>query len=321
MKLHKNKSWILWIGLIILLVRCQNKDKDGKVLDTPTSGEITIAADESLLPIVDAEIKAFEAIYKNARINVVYGAETASFKKLLQDSVRLAIVSRPMIAEELSILEKQRIKPATLKVGRGAIALIVNNDNTDSLITINQLQALFRGEIDQWKQIDPESKLNEIKIIFDHEQASSVRYMKDSIARVAKLPPNCFAVTSNSKVIDYVSRNQDALGLIGVSWISDHDDIEAIGFLESIKVMALAASDNKEGEFYKPYQAYIAQGVYPLTNDIYIISREARTGLGSGFMSFVAGDKGQRVVLKSGLMPATMPVRIIQFDDEKDDGH
>lgn len=318
---NKNNGWHILIGLVILL-SCQDRDKDGKLLDTPTSGEITITADESLLPIVDAEIKAFEAIYKNAKINVVYGSERASLNKLLQDSARLAIVNRPMMAQERSILEGQRITPSTLKVGTGAIALIVNKDNPDSLISFSQLKGLFRGEIDQWKQIDPKSSLKDIKIIFDHEQASSVRYMKDSIAKVAKLPPNCFAVTSNDKVIDYVSRNKEALGLIGVSWISDNDDSETIGFLERIKVMALAGPDNSgNDEFYKPYQAYTAQGVYPLTNDIYIISREARTGLGSGFMSFVAGDKGQRVILKSGLVPATMPVRIIELDNEKGDNN
>ncbi|HUH46820.1 MAG TPA: substrate-binding domain-containing protein, partial [Arenibacter sp.] len=131
---NKNKGWHVLACLIILL-SCQDRDKDGKLLDTPTSGEITIAADESLLPLVDAEIKAFEGIYKNAKINVIYGSERASINKLLQDSVRLALVNRPMMARERSILEGQRITPSTLKVGTGAIALIVNKDNPDSSIS------------------------------------------------------------------------------------------------------------------------------------------------------------------------------------------
>jgi phosphate transport system substrate-binding protein len=36
-------------------------------------------------------------------------------------------------------------------------------------------------------------------------------------------------------------------------------------------------------------------------------------GLGSGFLTYVANDKGQRVVLKAGLVPATMPVRIVEI--------
>jgi phosphate transport system substrate-binding protein len=60
----------------------------------------------------------------------------------------------------------------------------------------------------------------------------------------------------------------------------------------------------------------MAQGQYPLLRDVMIVSREARTGLASGFMAFMASDKGQRIVLKSGLVPATMPIRIIEVNHE-----
>lgn len=312
---RKSKGWHLLIIVFFILLSCQNKGKNGKPLDTPTSGEITVAADESLRPIIDAEVEAFEAIYKNAKINVIYGSEAAALNKLLADSARLAIVTRPLTEEEASVIEKQKIFPTTLKVGTGAVALVVNNDNPDSLISMAQLQALFRGEIDQWKQMNPKSPLNGIKVVFDHEDASSVRYMRDSVAKVAKLPPNSFAVASNDTVIDYVSQNKNALGLIGVSWISDNDHAQTIGFLNKIQVVALAAPGGSTGKFYKPFQAYIAQGLYPLTRGIYMISREARSGLGSGFMSFVASAKGQRVILKAGLVPATMPVRILEFSE------
>jgi phosphate transport system substrate-binding protein len=103
------------------------------------------------------------------------------------------------------------------------------------------------------------------------------------------------------------------IGIIGLNWISDGDDPKSLGFLNQIKVMSVSSkkTNAKSEEAYAPYQAYIAQKFYPLTRELFVISREARAGLGTGFASFVAGDKGQRIVLKSGLLPATMPVRII----------
>ena len=126
-------------------------------------------------------------------------------------------------------------------------------------------------------------------------------------------PEWCFAVRSNEEVIKYVESNPSAMGIIGVSWISDEDDSSVKEFLTRIKVMALARheSDNPDN-FYKPYQAYISLKDYPLTRDIYMISREGRAGLGTGFVSFVAGDQGQRIIRLMGLLPATMPVRIIK---------
>jgi phosphate transport system substrate-binding protein len=45
-----------------------------------------------------------------------------------------------------------------------------------------------------------------------------------------------------------------------------------------------------------------------------MISREGRAGLGTGFVSFVAGDAGQRIIRMAGLLPATMPVRLIKTE-------
>ncbi|MFM7729283.1 MAG: phosphate ABC transporter substrate-binding protein, partial [Flavobacteriales bacterium] len=71
--------------------------------------------------------------------------------------------------------------------------------------------------------------------------------------------------------------------------------------------------DSAGSDFYGPYQAYIALKKYPLTRDVYVISREGRNGLGTGFASFLAGDQGQRLVRMCGLLPTTMPVRIINI--------
>jgi phosphate transport system substrate-binding protein len=113
-------------------------------------------------------------------------------------------------------------------------------------------------------------------------------------------------------VVEYISHNPKAIGLIDVSWISDSDDSTANSFLSSIRVMGIS----DDSAFYQPYQAYIAQEKYPLRRDVVAISREARTGLASGFLAFLASEKGQRIVLKSGLVPATMPIRIIEVNHE-----
>lgn len=47
-----------------------------------------------------------------------------------------------------------------------------------------------------------------------------------------------------------------------------------------------------------------------------MISRQTRAGLGMGFVSFVAGDKGQLMILKAGLIPAIAPVRLVEVNIE-----
>jgi phosphate transport system substrate-binding protein len=79
--------------------------------------------------------------------------------------------------------------------------------------------------------------------------------------------------------------------------------------------MAVSAEDPAdEDNSYQPFAAWIATGDYPMTRDVYIITSDIHGGLPSGFMNFVGGDRGQRIILKSGMLPATRPLRLVQVN-------
>ena len=67
---------------------------------------------------------------------------------------------------------------------------------------------------------------------------------------------------------------------------------------------------------YKPFQAYLFYGYYPLTRSVFIILNDPRSSLPSGLTKFLTSDRGQRIILKSGLVPATQPVRIVHTKEK-----
>lgn len=298
----------LFMGVLLLFSSCNDKDKNGKPLDTVSSGSITIAVDESLRPIMDAEVDSFSKTYPNAHIKVVYLSEEEAIHAMLKDSARLAIVTRKLTVEETKILEEQKLNPRHITVAHDAVALILNKTKVDTLFETTQFTRIATGEISNWNQINPKLKSESIDVVFDHPNSGIIRLVRDSIARIPKLPANFYAVDGNEAVIDYVSKKPNAMGLIGVSWISDHDDSTSNQFLKTIRVVSFS----HDSSYYRPFQAYVALKQYPLRRDVIIISREARTGLGSGFATFVANEKGQRIILKAGMVPAKMPVRIVE---------
>jgi phosphate transport system substrate-binding protein len=297
---------------VTLLVSCVDKDKNGNVLDTPTAGTITMMVDEALKPLIDAEIRAFEGIYHNARIDVRYTSEGEAIDGLLKDSARLVIVTCRLVESEQKVLVDQAIVPQQLTFARDGVALITNRQNPDSLMNLDELNKILTGKIDVVDGYAKTQSTSLSEVVFDQRNSGIIRFLRDSLTSFDTLPNYCFAVNGNAAVVEHVSQKPHALGLIDVSWISDRDDSTANSFLNSIRVMGVS----RDSGFFQPYQAYMAQGKYPLLRDVVIISREARTGLASGFMAFVASDKGQRIVLKSGLVPATMPIRIVEVNHE-----
>lgn len=312
-----NRTSIVILFSALLFSAC---DSGHKPLDTPTSGTITIAADESFEAIAQAEVNTFNGLYKYATITPQFVSEQECFKRLMNDSVRLIITTRTLAVEESIYFDRQKLHPRATKIAYDALAIIVNKENPDTLFRYDELKEIFSGKVNTWAQRKPNSTLGEIHIVFDNTGSGNVRMIREKMLGNAEapLPSNCFAAKTNPEVIDYVNTHKDALGIIGVSWVSDGDDTVLKGFLNKIKVAAVAPAVNMKGagEYYLPFQAYIAQGVYPLIREVFVVSREARTGLGTGFASFIASDKGQRIILKSGMVPATMPIRLINIKSE-----
>lgn len=286
--------------------------------DTPTSGSIHIAADESYKPLVEAEREMFEALYTRAKINVTYTSESEAYALLIADSARLIIASRKPNESETAYFEQRQLKPRITHIANDGLAFIVNNNNSCEKLLYTKIKDIFTGKTNTWKELGTSSKADSLKVIFDHAGSGNVRTIKEKFAIDNNLPANCFALNSNEEVVKFVENNQNALGIISVNWISDSADSTTIAFLDRIKVLSVGteATTDENGSFYGPFQAYIANKSYPFVRETYIISREARSGLGTGFASFIASDKGQRIVLRSGLVPATAPVRIVNVNTQ-----
>ncbi|WP_375418530.1 PstS family phosphate ABC transporter substrate-binding protein [uncultured Hymenobacter sp.] len=301
---------------------CQS-DSNGAT-DTPTAGTVAIGVDETFAPILQAQSDTFQKLYPNAHLRISYQPEENVLLDLINDKVKLAIAARELNAEELADLAKQRITARTTRIGIDGLAIVVNRTNPDSLLTVAQLRDIYTGKTSQWSQVSGKKALGAINVVFDANRSSTARFVRDSLTRGVPLTTRVFAATSNPALLDYVATHPAAIGIVGVNWISDQDDPAAMKFLSKVRVASITARPNpKPADYIQPYQAYLAEKTpaqlaehtelqnYPLRRSLYVISREARTGLGTGFASFVAGKNGQLIFQKSGLLPAQMQARII----------
>ncbi len=295
--------------MMLLLASCRNPMGVQPLDEAPTRGNIRISIDESFQLLYDTQLYTFQSLYKNAKIAARYKPEADVLSDFMNDSVRTVVLTRELTKEEKDYLLSQKFVARTTKIAHDALALIVNKENPDTLLLDTQLADMFRGKTTSWKQVNPKSSDKPINIVFDNNKSGNVRYFREKFALTGKFPSNCFAVNNNAEVIKYVKNNPSALGIISVNWISDTQDSVSEKFLENIRVVEVGTNTLN---YCKPYQGYIAEGSYPFCRDVYMLCRETFSGLGSGFASFVAGDQGQRIVLKSGLVPATMPIRLIE---------
>ena len=308
---------------VATIVACNGPGSPG-AQDTPTSGTVAVSVDETFAPILQAQVDTFAKLYPNAHVKMTFQPEEKVMLDLINDKVKLAVVSRELNASEIADFAKQTIVPRTTRIGIDGLAIVLNRANPDSLLTVAQLADIFSGKTSSWSQVSGKKALAAINVVFDANRSSTARFVRDSVTRGAALTTRVFAATSNPSLLDYVATHPSAIGVVGVNWISDRDDPAAMKFANKVRVASITARPHPTPtDYIQPYQVYLAEKTpeqlaehhdlqnYPLRRNLYVISREARAGLGTGFASFVAGKNGQLIFQKSGLLPAQMQARII----------
>ena len=291
------KNLTLLVITIFFIISCDRK-ANSKDQETIIKGKVSILVDETLLPIIESQVEVFQSQY-NATITLVPKSETEIALLLSEDKNRLAIMSRELTTSEAAIFTNLKIKPKITTFGTDAIAFISSKKNADSIINLEKFISFIQGK-------NQESFSG---FVFDNANSSTVRYIKN-LAKVNQLPKEkIYSLNTNNEVIEYVSKNPNSIGIVGVNWLSDPMQ-ENINMVNLVQVLTVQSKNNS---LSKPSQDDIASGSYPLTREIKMLNYQGSSGLGMGFASFVGGDIGQRIILKSGLVPIRIPGRNIKI--------
>ena len=302
------------LGILFLLLgaACSNGEKKNQPSDTPTTGVLSLISDAAYQPIIDSEISAFTVQYSYAEIRPKYLTEVESWKQFMNDSAKVIVSCRKPSAQEEKYLRSIIVVPKVTPLAYDALAFLMHPSVTDTCITYDEIRQIVTGEITDWKDVAKGKKTGKIQLVMDNAGGSSARTLKDLFLGKNDFPSTITATQDYQKVIDWVAEHPNSLGVIPVSWVCDPDDPQMVSFLSKIKVAEIAATEvsRDRGEGYQPFQAYMAQKKYPFTREVYAISRQSYAGLALGFNSYMAGPKGQLIFLKSGLLPATQPIRI-----------
>lgn len=294
------------VGLVVfvfLFAMCNQKSKNEADKETILKGSIDITVDETIKPIVDDQVAVFEGTYYGAKINVKPKSEAELVNDLLNQKAKVVVMARDLSKDEIAKFEKNKINPRVTPFAIDAIAFISSKGNNDTLIALKTVIDFMQGKS------DPRIK----GLVFDNPNSSTVRYMKE-LAKVKDIPAKgVFSFKTNDEVIKFVSENDGMIGVVGVNWLSQPSP-NMIDVIKKINVLSVKGLN--DSQYYSPTQNDLAEVKYPLARDLFIVNCQGYSGLGMGFASFIAGDIGQRIVLKSGLLPVRTPGRKLKIRNQ-----
>lgn len=286
------------IILFMLVLACKSPAPDPKTDDIPTRGDILMLADEDFRSVLEAQELAFENIYPDARVRIQYLPQATLLENMMSDSVRAVFTTCLPGGEQEAYFRTRRLSPDIVPILIDGIAAVRAPGSGRDTLSIEGLTSAL-------------ASTGGMKLVFDGRRTGVLRTMIDSLlgGDVAAVR-NASAVLNPDSLIRRIAQDPGALGLLSFARISDMDDPRCRALRTPVELCAISSNGRPA---LVPNQSTLADGSYPLRRMLYAVVTEGKSGLGTGFVSFVAGHKGQRIILKSGLAPIRVPARNVEI--------
>lgn len=294
--MNKIFSYIIVSLGIVAFSACKDSDKNKDVEETILKGKATVVVDETLLPIIEDQKRVFESDYP-AEITLVSKSENELVRYLVADSSKIGIMARTLTKDEINYFNSVKRFPKITPFAKDAIALVAQKGQDTTIALSDVFELLKTGK---------SSKMS--ALVFDNMNSGTIQHLL-KMAGIEKAPESgVYSFKTNAEVLKFVSENPHSIGVVGINWIMQ-PTAEVKNYLKNVQVQYVQGLE-KQG-FFLPTQNNLAEGTYPLARQLYFINVQGYDGLGMGFASFIAGDRGQRLILKSGLLPERIPPRKI----------
>jgi phosphate transport system substrate-binding protein len=250
---------------------------------TANAGTIVIKGSTTVLPIAQKVAEAFMKDHPDISISISGGGSGNGIKAIIDGTTDIADSSRFIKDKELKLAMSRGVYPVPFAVAYDCIVPVVHATNTVTDLSTDQLQAIYKGEIRNWKDVGGPNR----KIVVVSRDTSSGTYevWHKKVMKKERVFPGALLQASNGAVVQAVSKNKNAIGYIGVGYIND-----------SVRVLSVNGIKGSEET--------TLSGLFPISRPLYMFTNKWPEEEISLFINYVVHpQKGQRLVRKAKYVP------------------
>jgi phosphate transport system substrate-binding protein len=243
----------------------------------PLSGKVTFAGSTTVQPLAAALGQAFNETYPNVTLDIAAGGSSVGIKAIHDGTVDIGMASRALSAEEADGIE-------THKIAVDVLAVVVHPDNPIDDLTYDQLAAIYRGEILNWKELGgPDAGI----VAGIRETTSGTRKAFDKLVLDGETPsaPEVETCMTNGDVVALVKDTPTSIGYIGFGYLQEGLKSLSIDGVEATQENAVNAS-------------------YTLMRPLQLLTGPLSQPLADSFIEFALSEEGQALVSESGWIAA-----------------
>jgi phosphate transport system substrate-binding protein len=291
-----HKSLILII--ILLLMGCSSpQNQDGEYPTTPQS-YIENKGSDTIVNLALAWAEAYQEFNPAVRISVTGGGSGTGIASLINNTVDIANASRQIKNEEIGNAQENGVEPLEFIIARDAIAVIVNPENPVNELTLEQISAIYSGEINNWSEVGGDD-LPIVRLSRETNSGTHVYFLEEVLRLGDKdsdllFATNTLLLPSSEGIIQEVRLNPNAIGYDGLGYVT-----------EEVKVLGIASGYGEKYIF--PSVETVNSGEYAIARNLYMYTNGEPTGILAEYLDWILSADAQEIVQELGFVPVGQP--------------
>ena len=244
--------------------------------------KITVKGSDTMVILAQRWAEKYMTNHPEVSIQVTGGGSGTGISALINGTTDICDASRPMKQSEIKKL-KERFGTTGVEIpcAKDGITIYLNQSNSVSDLTIDQLKQIFTGKITNWNQVGG----NDSKIVMYSRENNSGTYVffKDNILGGQDYAPSCQNLPGTAAVVNAVSKDVNGIGYGG------H------GYSKGVKMC------NVNG--VEPNEKNIGSGKYPISRSLFMYLRNRPSGAMKQYIDWILSKEGQKIVTEVGYFP------------------
>jgi phosphate transport system substrate-binding protein len=282
---------------LLLLAGCRGSTNPQTPGDAPASAYIENKGSDTIVNIALAWAEAYQKIHPQVRISVTGGGSGTGITALINGSIPLANASRQIKPEELEAARAAGLDPKEFVIARDAIAVIVNPENPINQITIEQLAAIYTGQINNWSELGGEDRPI-VRLSRETNSGTHVFFLEkvvrmgDSSNKVIFAADTCL-LPSSEGIISEVRENPNAIGYDGLGYVTDE-----------VKMLAVSSVEDP-ARFVLPSLQSVSDNSYYISRNLYMYTQNTPSGELKNYLDWLLSPEAQQIVADLGFVPVS----------------
>jgi phosphate transport system substrate-binding protein len=249
---------------------------------------------DTIVNLALAWAEAYQKEHPDVRISVTGGGSGTGIASMINGTLDIANASRKITDEELKQAKSRGLEPVEFVIARDAIAVIVNPSNPVSKLTLAQIAAIYKGQINNWKEVGGEDRPI-VRLSRESNSGTHLYFLETVIRLGSKTDKSIFSPTtlllpSSEGIIAEVSSNPNAIGYDGLGYVTT-----------DVKVIAVAPTT--DDAYVIPSVDTVNSGTYPVARDLYMYTGHQPEGLVKTYLDWIRSPEAQKIVAQLGFVP------------------